>query len=72
MLVVHGRAAEKGVGPEAPGLLEEGLGGAGDEVGPREELALGGRDVLRDAGEVLVVVRAVVEDEAGVEGGDQV
>jgi hypothetical protein len=64
-VVVNGRAAERGVRPETPDLFEEGPRGAGDEVGPREELAFGGRYVLRDAGELLVVVRAVVEDQAG-------
>src|SRR5215217_7415858 len=41
--------------------------GAGDEVGAQEELALRLSDVFRSAGEMLVVVRAVIEHEPRVE-----
>src|SRR5919107_4604333 len=71
-VVVHGRAAEEGVGPHAPRLFQQVWRGAGDEVGAEEELALGPGDVSRGAGELLVVVRAVVEDEPGVEAGDEI
>ena len=71
-VVVHGGAAQEGVGPYAPRLLQQVLRGAGDEVGAKEELALGPCDVFRGAGELLVVVRAIVEDEPGVEAGDEI
>jgi hypothetical protein len=71
-VVVHGGAAQEGIGPYAPGLLQQVSRGAGDEVGAQEELALGHCYVLRDARKLLVIVRAVVEYEPGVEAGDQI
>src|SRR5215210_4127145 len=69
--VVHGGSAREGVGPDASRLLEQARRRTRDEVGTQKEFALRLCDVLRRSGEVLVVVRTVVEYEPRVEAGDQ-
>src|SRR5829696_7018133 len=70
-LIVYGRTAQEGVWPDASSLLKQECRGAGDEVGAQEQLALRLSDVLRSTGEMLVVVRAVVEHEPRVEARNQ-
>src|ERR671916_3321030 len=72
VLVVDPRPAQESVGSYRPHLFQQERRGAGDEVCSFGQLALAEGYIVRYVGEALIVLRAVIHHQAGLQVRKQI